>query len=176
MFAVRPVVWHFVWWLVLAPLLLLELRALQNLQDQLALNDPQQAQHVRAHVTGERSGTPTMVRYSFELPGDATSYSATDMIGRRELWMPVDPAIAAHISGEKALDVIYLPGNPWVNQPAGRTGNPVADGIAGWVLFLLIDLVWAGETFLIARNYLRCTLAAERREPVRMRFWRTVRV
>jgi len=175
-FAVRPVVWHFAWWLLLAPLLLLELRALQNLEEQLALNDRQRTQYVRAVVTGQRGGTQAMVRYRFELPGDVTLYSATDIIGRRELWMPIDPAAVPRIRREQRIDVAYLPENPWANQPAGRTGNPVADGIAGWLLFLLLDLVWLGETFLLARNFLRCTTAAERQQPVRLRFWRSVRL
>lgn len=176
MFSVRPVVWHFIWWLILAPLLLLELRALDSLREQIALYDSERIQRVRAEVTGQRDeGVRAMVRYRFVLSGDPTTYSASDMVGRHELWIPVEPAALPRIEREKRIEVAYLPENPWVNQPINRSGNPVADGVAGWLLFVLLDLVWVGETFLIVRNFLRCTTAAERRQPIRMRFWRSVR-
>lgn len=177
MFAVRPVIWHFLWWALLAPLLLLELRALHELEQQLALRDGMRVEHVLATVTGYRNNGPNaMIRYHFQRAGDSMVYSPTDLIGRRDLWMPVDSAVGLQARREKTIDVTYLVENPWANQPRGRIGNPVADGFAGWVLFLLVDLAWVGETFLIVRNFLRCLLAAERQQPVRMRFWRSIRV
>lgn len=178
MFVVRPVAIHFAWWLILAPLLLIELRAFHALQETIALQDSSRARHAIAQVTDSVDRAHGAdIRYQFQVPGDPTWYSAADAIGRRNLWMSVsDAAIETARQREGRIEVSYLPENPWANQPSGQAGNPVADGAGGWLLFLLLDVVWLGETFLLARNYLRCLLAAERQQPCHVRFWRTRRV
>ncbi len=176
MFVVRPVIWHFLWWALLAPLLLIEFTALHTLQETLALRDPARAQTAIAEAELQRdSGREPVVRYRFKVPGDQTWYSASDMIGRRELWTPLTPDAATQARRGGQISVTYLPENPWANQPVGRAGNPVVDSFAFWAMFLLIDLVWLAETLAIARNYLRCLHAAERREIMRFRFWRSAR-
>lgn len=176
MFAVRPVFWHFIWWMLLAPLLLVELRALDGLRETLALRDAERARSVVAEVTEQRqSGIEHVIRYRFRLAGDPTWYSATDMFGRRDLWVPLEEQRAQQARRARMITVNYLPENPWANEPQGRAGNPVADSVASWLLFLLVDLLWLAETFLIARNYLHCQVAAERQQPARMRFWRSIR-
>lgn len=177
MFAVRPVIWHFLWWALLAPLLLIEFAALHTLQDTLALRDPTRAQTTVAEAELQRDrGREPVVRYRFQVPGDQTWYSASDTIGRRELWTPLTADAAAQAQRDQQIAVTYLRENPWANQPIGRAGDPVVDSFAFWAMFALIDLLWLAETIVIARNYLRCLLAAERREVTRFRFWRSVRV
>ncbi|MBC8161223.1 MAG: hypothetical protein H7Z42_08390 [Roseiflexaceae bacterium] len=172
MFNVRPVVWHFVWWALLAPLLLVELAALHTFQESLALRDPERSRVAFAQVTAQRQDQRNPIaRYRFQVPGDATWYSASDIAGRRDLWTPLTSAAAAAARRSNQIEVRYLPDNPWANQPLGRAGNPLVDSFAFWILFALVDLLWLTETFLIGRNYLRCLHAAERRESLSMRFW-----
>ena len=176
MFVIRPVTWHFAWWLLLAPLLLLELYALHSLQEQFALTDPSHAHSVMATVVEQHdTGSESLLRYEFQLPGDATIYSAADLAGRRELWTPVTAQAARQATMQNQIEIRYLAENPWANQPVGRTGNPIADSFAGWILFLLIDIVWLAETMLIVRNYARVVVACERQQPLRLRFWRSLR-
>ncbi len=178
MFVVRPVVQHFIWWALLAPLLLLELRALHNLQETLALQDSSRSRRVTASIVDHKdNGARPVVRYEFQVPNDQTRYSAADTFGRRNLWMAVsDETLAKALASNRKLDVVYLADKPWINMPIGHTGNAVVDGFAGWLLFLIVDLLWLGETAMIAINFRRCLLAAERQQPYKVRFWQSLRV
>lgn len=177
MFVIRPVLWHFMWWVLLAPLLLIELYALHSLQEQFALTDPGLARTTLATVVEQRDNDgAALLRYEFRIPEDATVYSATDLAGRRELWTPVTPQAARQAANRNQIEIHYLADNPWANQPVGRAGNPVVDGFAGWVLFLLVDIIWLAETFVLVRNYARCVVASERQQPLTLRFWRSQRV
>lgn len=174
MFTIRPVFRHFVLWLVLAPIILLEIKALARVFDLLALQQSQGARHTIAEVIDYREG-PTMVeiRYRFQIPGDPNAYTATDVIGRTDLWIPISQRIGQAVQAQRQIQVTYLPHNPWINIPEGRLGRILEDSAAIWVMFLIFDLVWFTETFILLRNFKRCIVAAERRQPVRMRFWRT---
>jgi hypothetical protein len=103
----------------------------------------QEGKTVKAIVTNERIMTtrnsPSYeVQYRFS-PDDGTSwYTASDAMGRSNLWMSLtkqdyDVAVA---SGK--VDVIFLPQNPWVNRPLRRdasTPTPVTLVIGGFLVF-----------------------------------------
>lgn len=126
MFVVRPVLHHFLLWLALAPFLLIETRALDTALDRLALLDDQRARTTVAEVTDFTDGTRRLqVRYRFRVPGDATDYSFTDVMGRQNLWTSItaDSWQRARLNGDR-IEVRYLPERPWINQPVGVAGSP----------------------------------------------------
>lgn len=175
MFRIQPVWRHFLWWLLLAPVLLVELQILDGWMHYKNLDDPNQTRTVEARITSSRDVTGGYeIRYVFAPTGSQREFSSSDILGRSDLWVKITPAAfqAAHLNGNR-IPVTYLADNPWINQVTGSTSSMFYDLFGAWVLFLIIDLVWAGETILIARNFVHCTTAAERREVVRMRFWRT---
>jgi hypothetical protein len=173
MLTVRPVLRHFLLWMALAPIIVLEIRAFARLQDLIALYQHNGVRRTVAEVIEYREGSRiTEIRYRFRLPGDPTEYTATDAIGRADLWTPISHEVVQALRSGHALQVAYLPHNPWVNMPDGRLGRIIEDNAAIWVIFVLFDGVWIWETFVIFRNFQRCITAAERRQPVAMRFWR----
>lgn len=178
MFTVRPVLRHFVLWLALAPLFLAETYALQTFEQVLALQNEQGVATALARITAHRP-TPQgeEIRYEFQVPGRPETFHAADMTRWGSLWVPVGAEVwqAAQRNGRQ-ISVTYLPENPWVNQAAGRQGYPLGDSFLTWLFFLGIDLIWLTETWFIARNYLRCQVAVERRQAERMRFWESRRL
>ena len=68
MFHIRPVIPHFILWTVLAPFFLLELRALEQLQQTLALQEGLRVHIVMAEVTAQRHRSPARSRESSRLP------------------------------------------------------------------------------------------------------------
>ncbi len=179
MFTVRPILHHFILWLLLAPLFLVEAYALREFLQLLALQDPSRTQQVQAQVTAWRSGADGIeVRYQFHLDGNPQQYTATSINAfGGTVWVPINQQVwqRARQHGQHVM-VTYLRNNPWINQPNGRVGSPLSDSFLAWVLFLVFDLLWIAETMWIVRNYVLCQAAAERREERHMRFWRSVPV
>jgi hypothetical protein len=95
--------------------------------------------------------------------------------GWGETWVPVTNEVWAQAQRGERITVRYLPEAPSANQPAGRVGYPIGDSAFAWGLFVLVDLAWLAESTLMVVNYVRCQVAAERREDLQIRFWRTAR-
>jgi hypothetical protein len=177
MFELRPVPHHFLVWLLLAPLLLVEVYTLDALLRVVALQDPARARVAQAEILEQRDGqNGPEVRYQFRLPGVEGLFFARGTLGTSNQWVPISASAAAEASRTGTLRVAYLPDDPWTNQPLGHQGHPVADSFCLWGLFLLLDLVWIAESFVIARNYVHTQAMVERRTPHRVRFWESRRV
>ncbi|MEN9937902.1 MAG: hypothetical protein RLZZ387_4481 [Chloroflexota bacterium] len=177
MFVLRPVPHHFAIWLLLAPLLLVEMYTLDALQRVVVLQSPGHARTALAEIVERRDGAQgPEVRYRFRVPGREEQYFARGAIGGGGVWVPISQAALADATQRGELRVVYLPEDPWTNQPVGRLGHPVADSFCLWGLFLLFDLVWVAESFVIARNYVRAQAMVERRTPHRARFWESRRI
>lgn len=174
MFHIRPVIPHFILWTVLAPFFLLELRALEQLQQTLALQEGLRVHIVMAEVTAQRHRAPAHeVRYQFRTAGRSEAVEPMNTAGWGETWVPVNDAAWNEARTTGRIRVAYLPENPQANQPLGRAGSPIGDSAFSWLLFLALDLVWLTESAIMIRNYLRSQTAAERRQISTMRFWRT---
>lgn len=178
MFTLRPIPHHFVIWALLAPLLLVELYTLDSLLRVVALQDARQSRTTLAQVVEMRRGARgPEIRYQFSLPGSGEQYYARGTLGQSSLWTPLSEADwqEAQSRGGR-IEVSYLPSDPWTNQPVGRAGHALANSFCLWGLFLVFDLIWLAETFVIARNYIHCTAMVERRIPHRTRFWESRRI
>lgn len=172
MFVLRPVPHHFLIWILLAPLLLVEVSTLDALLRVVALQDPARGQVALADVVERRdSERGTEVRYQFRLPGAPQTFHARGALGGASVWVPLTPEAAAEAARSGTLPVRFLPEDPWTNQALGHAGQPVADGLLQWGLFLLIDMLWLAESAVIARNFARAQALVERRTPQRLRFW-----
>lgn len=173
MYTVRPILPHFLLWLILAPLFLVEFRVFDELLEKQALTDPAHTRHAVAEITDVRaSANGGDVRFRFQVPGDGHWYSASDMLGQRNVWTPLSRAARDEaLAKGQHIDVAYLPENPWANRLEGQAGNPLAGSVASWAFFVVFDLVWLYESFVLVRNYVRCQVLAERRQPARLRFW-----
>jgi hypothetical protein len=171
-FVLRPVPHHFVIWLLLAPLLFVEMHTLDSLLRVVALQDDGRARVALAEVVERRGGAGgPEVRYRFTVPGSAEPYFARGGIGGGGVWAPISAAAWHEAQREGGLRVRYLPEDPWTNQPVGRVGHPVADSFCMWGLFLVFDMIWLAESIAILRNFARCQAMVERRRPHRIRFW-----
>jgi hypothetical protein len=172
MFVLRPVPHHFLFWLLLAPLLLVEVYTLDALLRVVALQDPARAQVATADVLELRDGqSGPEVRYQFRAPNGEGLFFARGTLGAGNQWVAISEAAAAEARRSGTLPIAYLPEDPWTNQPLGRQGHPVANSFCLWGLFLLLDLVWIAESIVIARNYVHAQAMVERRTPHRARFW-----
>lgn len=175
MFVLRPVPHHYVVWLLLAPLLLVEMHTFDALLLVVALQDSGRARTALAQVVEHRAGAQgPEIRYQFGAGG--AQYFARDGLGGSSLWVPINEAAWSEAQRSGHIRVRYLPEDPWTNQPVGLVGHPVANSICMWGLFLLLDLAWVAETIVIARNFARCQAMVERRQPYRLRFWESRRV
>jgi hypothetical protein len=174
MFRIRPIIPHFLLWMLLAPFFLLELRALEQLQQTLMLQEGQYVATTLAEITAQRMGTHgPEVQYQFHTAGADESIGPMNTSGWGETWVPVSESAWQEAQDTGQISVAYLPSYPQANQPLGRVGSPVGDSIFSWLLFLALDLVWLAESLVIIRNYLRSQVAAERRLHSRIRFWHT---
>ncbi|HEU5085827.1 MAG TPA: hypothetical protein VFT99_00230 [Roseiflexaceae bacterium] len=176
-YTVRPVVRDFVIWLLLAPLFFFEAQALTQLQYTLELQNQARVARALADVTATRmSARGPEIRYEFQV-GNGARIRAMNTSGWGDTWVPIsrDAWQRLQDSGDR-IEVIYLPDAPQANQPVGRAGYPIGDSAFGWTMFALLDLVWLAETVQLVRNYARALANAERREPIRQRFWRAVPV
>jgi hypothetical protein len=179
MFAVRPIPQHFILWVLLAPLFLVETYALREFLQLLALQDASRTGQAQAQITDWRASIDGIeIRYQFHVDGSPQEYTATSInVFGGAVWVPISREAwqRARQQGQQ-VTVTYLRNNPWINQPNGRVGSPLGDSFLAWILFLVFDMLWIAETIWIVRNYMLCQAAAERREARRMRFWRSVPV
>lgn len=172
MFVLRPVPHHFLVWILLAPLLLVEVSTLDALVRVVALQEPARGQVALADVVERRdSARGTEVRYQFRLPDSTQTYHARGALGGASVWAPLTPEAAAEAARTGLVRVRYLPEDPWTNQALGHAGQPVLDSFLMWGVFLLVDLLWLAESAVIARNFARAQALVERRTPQRIRFW-----
>lgn len=177
MFVLRPVPHHFLVWLLLAPLLLVEVYALDAFTRVIALQDPARARIVLAEVVEQRDGAQgPEIRYQFRLPGAEQPYFARGMFAPTSQWVPISAAVWANAARRGTVEVAYLPEDPWTNQLLGRQGYPVADSFCLWAVFLVFDLVWLFESFVVVRNFVHTQAMVERRTPHRVRFWESRQV
>jgi hypothetical protein len=82
-------------------------------------------------VTGDG---PTGYELHYEFVVGGTTYSASDATGREGLWqeVPFDVWEASQRTG--TLTVRYVPGDPWINEPAVGDPGAMGDHLAGVVL------------------------------------------
>ncbi len=171
MYVLRPIPQHFLLWALLAPLLLIELIALDGLTAALALSDAARSREAMATLVESRvsTGGPE-VRYRLALPQG--SFAARNLLDGSEPWIPLSDAGFAVAQRSGQLPVRYLPEDPWVNQPVERIGFGIANSFLLWGMFLTIDLIWLAESFVMLRNLARAHEAVERRHALNVRFWR----
>ena len=172
-FVIRPVLHHFLLWIMLAPIFLLEAHALHMLTQTMELQNTNRTRQVTANVVDYRMrASGPQVRYEFSLPNDSTVYTPKGSSGLGTPWIPITKeAWQESQQRNGAIPVRYLADNPHVSQPIGRVGYPVIDSLMHWAVFMLFDLVWLSELFMIVRNFLRSQVAVERRMVQRFRFW-----
>lgn len=174
MYVVRPRVIHFASFFILLPLFIVEARALEEFIDTASLRDPSRTETVAAEVIDYRYfDAKDEIKYRFRINGDETWYSASDMTGRRELWIPIIKSAWAAAQQSQTIEVAYLPDDPWVNRPVEQAGHPLLDSLCGWGLLLLPDVVALFELTMIIRNFSRVRQAAQEGRFIRMRYWET---
>lgn len=175
MFVVRPVLRHFLLWLLLAPLILVEMRALHLFTQALELQDSQRVEWAQATIVDHRirSDGP-QIRYQFRLPNNSTMYHAVGLAGFNARWVPITEKVWEQAQQSRVITVAYLPENPWANQPVGQEFL-VENSFVTWTVFLIFDLIWLAEMGFIVRNFFAAQTAAERQIPQRFRYWRSVR-
>jgi hypothetical protein len=177
MFVVRLRWKHFIHWILFAPLLLIEAKVVGEFLGKLALRDPERSRHCMGEVTEYQDGNKKdhiLIRYHFQIPGDTQWYTASDMTGRRDLWITITPAAWEEaLQNNKKISIRYLPNDPWVNEPDGIAGTPVLDSLCGWGMVLGFDLYWLFELYLVVKQYLICRAAADERRGCSLRFWET---
>lgn len=175
MFVVRPVPHHFLLWLLLAPLILVEIRALHLFTQALELQDAQHVQWAQATIVDHRirSDGP-QIRYQFWTPNDSTIYHPVGLAGFTARWVPITEQVWEQAQRSGSITVAYLPDNPWANQPVGQEFL-VENSFVTWTVFLIFDLIWLTEMGFIVRNFFAAQTAAERQIPQRFRYWRSVR-
>jgi hypothetical protein len=102
------------------------------------INLSSQGKIVEATITDTQTYTDSNgqdnyeVRYQFTVNG--TTYSHADSTGRQNLWVTLPDQTA-----NNTLEVIYLPGNPWVNRPTDSKSmeSSLIAFIAGLIFFPL---------------------------------------
>ena len=160
-YTIRPVLRDFVVWLLLAPLFFFEAQALTQLQYTLELQNGARVTRALADVTATRmSARGPEIRYEFQV-GNGAPIPAMSTSGWGDTWVPISRDAWQRLQDNGGrIEVVYLPDAPQANQPIGRTGYPM----------------WLVESVQLVRNYARALANAERRKPVRQRFWRAVPV
>ncbi len=97
-------------------------------------------------VTSRRSGDAYQVRYAFQAGG--RTYTYRDETGRTDLWATISQQAweAARLKG--AVEIAYLPADPWVNHAVARPSDRLFGLIAGLVVGLICmlpALLWAAS-------------------------------
>lgn len=177
MYTTRPILIHFVPWLILLPVIIIEGLAFKGFHSQYLLDNLTHTNKVVAEITGHREWHDNImeIRYRFQVEDDQTWYSASDaMTGKKNLWMPITELEWQDIVRRGQLvDVLYLQNNPWINKPVNQTGIPVWDSLCLWSLLFAIDAYSIYEFIIMIRNYLHCQRAAERGELCRLKYWKS---
>jgi hypothetical protein len=173
-FVVRPRLKHFSILLIIVPLFLGELYVGHWLFQMWKLQTSSSFQTTMADVTTYgKWGNKWGIKYHFQVAGDSTIYGAQS-INYRDTWMPItDQAYEEIQRHDGKVEVKYLPEDPWLNQPLGRDGTPLTDGLLSWSCVLPFNIFGIIELFIITRNYFRCRAAAERQTAVQLHFWET---
>jgi len=177
LFTIRPQIHHFIFWLLLSPLLLLEGKLSSNFVGEISLNNPAKRSETTAKIVDcdDPKGGEIYIKYRFQLADDPQWYSASDDLFkmRTDLCTPIKTSTWKEVQDEMKIQVYYLNKDPWVNKPVKRAGNPVGDSLAGWILFLSFDLYWFYELYQIVNNFRECRLAAESLQEKNCRYWKT---
>ena len=172
MFVVRPILSHFSILLLIAPIFAGELYVGHWLYQMWELQTASHFETTMAEVTTYGTwGDAWGIKYHFQVPGDTNIYGAQS-INYRDTWMPITNEAYEQIQQQSGkIAVKYLAHDPWLNQPIGRQGTPLTDGLLSWSCIVPFNLIGLVELFILARNYLRCRAAAERQTALRVRFW-----
>jgi hypothetical protein len=172
MFLVRPIFKHFSILLLIVPLFAGEVYVGHWLFQMWELQIATHFQTTMAEVTTYgKWGNKWGIKYHFQVPGDTAIYGAQS-INYRDTWMAITDDAYNQIQRQNGkIKVKYLPEDPWLNQPIGREGTPLTDGLLSWSCVVPFNIIGLFELFIMARNYLRCRAAAERQIPLQLRFW-----
>jgi hypothetical protein len=174
-YRVRPVFWDFIPFVILLPIFIVEAWLLEGVFREIKVRDPSQIVIAKAEITEHKVGSNPReedIHYRFQVEGDPTWYSATDITGRRNLWIPITTAAWLNASQNgMTIPVAYALEDPWINRPVDQAGIPLGDSICLWSFVFVIDLVSFWEFFTIIRHYLRCRDAAKRGLYYRLRYW-----
>lgn len=176
MVVLRPIPHHFVVWLLLAPVLLIEFLALDGLVRTMQLQDPQQVQRATAQIIEQRQTSAGVeVRYTFVVPESGARVSPRGLL-QNIAWVPIETSVwqAAQVD-DGQIAIVYLPEDPSFSQPIGRRGSALFDRAMLWMVFLIVDLAWIYESFIMVQNFWHAQADRERGHVVRRRFWRTKR-
>lgn len=89
------------------------------------------------------------VRYSFTIPQGTEIYSASDITGRRNLWIPIESSFVSR--GAKTIQVVYLPSDPWVNSIKEGVQRGYGSGATVLVVGVIV-MVFAIARLVITRK------------------------
>jgi hypothetical protein len=177
MYHVCPIFRDFRLWLILTPLFLVEILALQALQQHMALADSAQVQQVMGEVVEYRrvynfnQAERFEIRFRFQVPSNTIWYTSNNGWGQHDLPVSIaQPIWLAAQHNQNRIRVHYLLRDPSINRPEGQF-DPISTDLFVWSLLLLHNCYWFIELFLICRNYLRCTTAAEQQQIRIEKFW-----
>ncbi len=175
MYIVKPIKKHFLIWIVLLPFIFCEAPILKETISLFNLSIPSKTNVVDGIITNDRNGEngTKEIQYKFQIPGETTWYSGSDLTGRKNLWRPITSnAYNKAMEAQGTIQVVYLLENPWVNQPVGRAGYPLLwDDLFVWSIVFAMDIWTIIESIMIVRSYLQSRQAAENRIRYRGRYW-----
>lgn len=117
--------------ILLAPVLMYA--SIRSIYNQNELNDPSKVSYINANVLAiQRFRGHLEARYEFQVAKGGPLFSATDSLGRKNLWEIISLHNWDNInSGSKTIRIKYLISNPSVNVPADGAGNHNADLVVG---------------------------------------------
>ena len=112
----------------------------QDLQDKGVIAS---AAVIDSRILATRNGASYDVKYQFSVDGGKTWYSCSDRTGRKNIWCPVTEEQWQATRSTGQVEVIYLPGKPWINRPVHSTAGMidlwagVCLGLCPWLLLLI---------------------------------------
>jgi hypothetical protein len=174
MYVVKPRLHHFLWLVLLGPLVVFEGPVLVELLHQTALGRGiTEVASVLGEVTetGHGSRGEPQLRYRFHVEADGPWYSASDMTGRRNLWTPVTPAGWNEARQTGRVSLRYLRRDPWANAPVERAGSPLVDISVALCMLIGLDAFAVYELHVVRANRRRCRLAAAENRARKVRYW-----
>jgi hypothetical protein len=142
MFVVHPILKHFSILLLILPFVYGEIYVGHWVLQMWELQTSSNLRTSLADVTAYgKSGDKWTIKYHFRVPGDSTVYAAQS-INYRDTWMTItDQAYEAIVQQKGKIQVLYLPHDPWLNQPFGRDSTPLNEGLLSWSCMLPFNLV-----------------------------------
>ncbi len=177
MYIIPPNFRHFITWLILLPMIVVESITFKGFYNQYLLNNSINTDKVVAEITEHREWHDNIIeiRYKFQVSNDQTWYSASEVLTKKQnLWMAITDSVWKDaINRGNLIEVIYLKDNPWVNKPISQAGIPMWDSLCLWSLIFAIDAYSLYEFIIIIRNYFYCQRAAERQKNCQLKYWKS---